>query len=69
MFQREKAEPLRTVHAHTAVGEPMNKPRLDLKRRLPRYAAEMIVGFALAALIMLALIATVSSVPFIYQGY
>jgi hypothetical protein len=47
----------------------MNKPRLDLKRRLPRYAAEMIVGFALAALIMLALIATVSSVPFIYQGY
>lgn len=57
----------------TAV-EPDATPRarrfsLDLGNRVPRYVAEMIIGLILAALIALALIATVGSVPFIYQGY
>ena len=47
----------------------MKRPDLDLQRRLPRYLAEMLIGFALAALIVLALVASVSSVPFIYQGF
>ncbi len=47
----------------------MTRPKLDLHRRLPRYVAEMIIGVALAGLIALALIATVGSVPFVYQGY
>ena len=47
----------------------MTPPKLDLGRRLPRYAVEMLIGFALAALIVLALVATVGSVPFIYQGF
>jgi len=47
----------------------MTRPRLDLSRRLPRYLVEMAVGLTLAALIVLALVATVGSVPFIYQGF
>ena len=34
-----------------------------------RYAVEMVVGITLAAVIVLALVATVDSVPFIYQGF
>lgn len=55
--------------------EPAESPpvgwrrRLDLSDRIPRYVAEMLIGLVLAALIALALIATVGSVPFIYQGY
>lgn len=47
----------------------MKRPRLELERRLPRYLAEMVIGLVLAALITLALVATVGSVPFIYQGF
>jgi hypothetical protein len=47
----------------------MRRPPLELHRRLPRYALEMVIGFVLAGLIALALIASVSSVPFIYQGF
>lgn len=47
----------------------MKRPELDLSRRLPRYVAEAVIGFVLAALIVLALVASVSSVPFIYQGF
>ncbi len=47
----------------------MTRPKLDLGGRLPRYVTEMIVGLALAALIVLALVATVGSVPFIYQSF
>lgn len=47
----------------------MTRPKLDLSNRLPRYAVEMVVGLVLAALIVLALVATVGSVPFIYQGF
>jgi hypothetical protein len=46
----------------------MSRPFVALKDRLPRYAAEMLIGLALAALIVLALVATVGTVPFIYQG-
>lgn len=49
--------------------KPAERRRLDLAHRLPRYVAEMLIGLLLAALIALALIATVGSVPFIYQGY
>ncbi len=47
----------------------MKRRRLELERRLPRYLAEMLIGLSLAALIVLALVATVGSVPFIYQGF
>jgi hypothetical protein len=46
----------------------MKRPDLDLNRRLPRYAAEMVIGLTLAALIVLALVATVGTVKFVYQG-
>jgi hypothetical protein len=44
-------------------------PKLDPARRIPRYVAEMVLGLLLAGLITLALVATVGSVPFIYQGF
>jgi hypothetical protein len=47
----------------------MTPPKLRLSGRLPRYLVEMLVGLVLAALIVLALVATVGSVPFIYQGF
>jgi hypothetical protein len=47
----------------------MRRPQLELHRRIPRYLVEMVVGFVLAGLIVLALVASVSSVPFIYQGF
>lgn len=47
----------------------MNRPKLDLEKRLPRYVAEGVIGLMLAALIGLALIASVGNVPFIYAGY
>jgi hypothetical protein len=47
----------------------MTPSKLELNRRVPRYVVEMIIGFVLAALIVLALVATVGSVPFIYQGF
>jgi hypothetical protein len=47
----------------------MTRPKLELGDRLPRYLAELAVGLTLAALIVLALAATVGSVPFIYQGF
>jgi hypothetical protein len=47
----------------------MTPPKLRLSARLPRYLVEMLVGLVLAALIVLALVATVGSVPFIYQGF
>jgi len=47
----------------------MKRPKLDLQRRVPRYFAEMAIGLTLAALVALALIASVGHVPFIYQGY
>lgn len=34
-----------------------------------RYATEAVIGLALAALIVLALVASVSVVPFIYAGF
>jgi hypothetical protein len=43
--------------------------RLDLGERLPRYLTELAIGVLLAALVLLALVATVGSVPFIYQGF
>ena len=43
--------------------------KLDFSHRLPRYVVEMLLGLTLAALIVLALAATVDSVPFIYQGF
>jgi hypothetical protein len=47
----------------------MTRPRIHERINLPRYAIEMIIGIVLAALIVLALWATVGSVPFIYQGF
>ena len=47
----------------------MSRPTLELDARLSRYLVEMVVGLVLGALIVLALVATVGSVPFIYQGY
>ena len=47
----------------------MTRPKLELGTRMPRYLVEMVVGLVLAALIVLALTATVGSVPFIYQGF
>jgi hypothetical protein len=47
----------------------MTRPKLDLGTRAPRYLVEAVVGLLLAGLIVLALVATVGSVPFIYQGY
>lgn len=47
----------------------MTRPKLAPRARLPRYFAEMIVGLVLGGLIVLALVATVNSVPFIYQGF
>ena len=47
----------------------MKRPKLELERRLPRYAVEMVIGVFLAGLIALALVATVGTVPFIYQGF
>jgi hypothetical protein len=44
-------------------------PKLELGERLPRYLTELVVGLVLAALVVLALVATVGSVPFIYQGF
>jgi hypothetical protein len=46
-----------------------SRDKLDLETRLPRYAVELAVGLALAVLVVLALVATVGSVPFIYQGF
>jgi hypothetical protein len=45
------------------------RPKLRLGPRLSRYTVEMVVGITLAAVIVLALVATVDSVPFIYQGF
>jgi len=36
---------------------------------LARYATEAVIGLALAALVVLALVASVSVVPFIYAGF
>jgi hypothetical protein len=47
----------------------VKRPQLELRRRLPRYLAEIVIGFVLAGLVALALTASVSSVPFIYQGF
>ena len=47
----------------------MNRPKLELGDRLPRYLAEMLIGLVLAALVTLALVASVGGVPFIYQGF
>jgi hypothetical protein len=47
----------------------MTRPKLALEDRLPRYLVELAVGLALAGLVALALVATVGSVPFIYQGF
>lgn len=47
----------------------MRRPQLELDRRIPRYLGEAVIGFLLAGLIALALVASVSSVPFIYQGF
>ena len=47
----------------------MTGPKLSLTERLPRYIVEMVVGIALALLIVLALVASVGTVPFIYQGF
>jgi hypothetical protein len=47
----------------------MTRPEPQPRRRLARYSLEMAIGFVLAGLIALALIASVSSVPFIYQGF
>lgn len=47
----------------------MTKTRSKVTKRLPRYLTEMIIGLILAILIVLALAATVGSVPFIYQGF
>jgi hypothetical protein len=47
----------------------MSRPKLELGERLPRYLVELAVGLVLAGLIVLALVATVGSVPFIYQGF
>jgi hypothetical protein len=47
----------------------MTPSKLQLGNRLLRYLVEMGVGIALALLIVLALVATVGSVPFIYQGF
>lgn len=47
----------------------MKRPKLEFQRRLPRYAVEMVIGVVLAGLIALALVATVGTVPFIYQGF
>jgi hypothetical protein len=38
-------------------------------RLLSKLTAEAAIGLALAVLVFLALAATVSTVPFIYQGY
>ena len=40
-----------------------------MSARLRKYATEIAIGLALAALVFLALVATVGVVPFIYQGY
>jgi adenine/guanine phosphoribosyltransferase-like PRPP-binding protein len=37
--------------------------------RLRKYSTEAIIGIVLAGLIFVALVATVGTVPFIYQGY
>ncbi|MEO8888177.1 MAG: hypothetical protein ABI301_00335 [Jatrophihabitantaceae bacterium] len=47
----------------------MNRPKLNLENRLPRYLAEVVIGLVLALLVVLALVATVGSVPFIYAGF
>jgi hypothetical protein len=47
----------------------VRRPPLEPRRRLPRYLTELVIGFVLAGLIALALAASVSSVPFIYQGF
>jgi hypothetical protein len=50
-------------------GGQVKRPKLELTNRVPRYVAEMVIGLVLALLIVLALVATVGSVPFIYQGF
>jgi hypothetical protein len=57
------------MHPHIEDGTMTPRPKLELGARLPRYAVEMVVGLLLAVLIVLALVATVGSVPFIYQGF
>jgi hypothetical protein len=58
------------MHAPTHEGDdPMNRPKLDLGNRLPRYVAEAVIGLLLAGLVALALVASVNTVPFIYQGF
>ena len=47
----------------------MKAPKLQLEKRVPRYVAEMVIGLVLAALVVLALVASVDSVPFVYQGF
>ena len=57
------------MHTDPEGGEVMKRLRLELESRVPRYLAEMAIGISLAALITLALVASVGSVPFIYQGF
>jgi hypothetical protein len=56
------------VHSDGAA-ETLTRPASGPASRLKRYLAEMVIGLVLAALIVLALVATVGSVPFIYQGF
>jgi hypothetical protein len=57
------------MHRHVKEHTMRPPAKLELGVRLPRYLVEMVIGLALAALIVLALVATVGSVPFIYQGF
>jgi hypothetical protein len=52
-----------------AADETLTQAKPGPTSRLNRYLAEMVIGLVLAALIVLALVATVGSVPFIYQGF
>lgn len=47
----------------------MSAPNHELRERASRYLTEMVVGLVLAGLVVLALVATVGTVPFIYQGF
>lgn len=40
-----------------------------MKQRLVKYGVEVLVGLSIAALVFIAVVATVGTVPFIYQGY
>ena len=49
------------MRATTSGGNPV--------RFVLKYAVEAVIGLTLAVLLVIALAATVSTVPFIYQGY